>query len=200
MENSLSSNNYTFTGLNYETLLSPIILSFNFKGGFLFNYIDSCYPNVNIININKNGVKIHGVYAEGNTLTTVNNSLGKCIYTTPKFLNKESVVVENTVKSLTFNNNIKDCQSNWNANKTITPTNIYIFNNNLTKNINPVFIKNVFNIKNCIFKGFHKWQIIKIHSIYNHVKFCNKYAVVVEHINYSLINKGGNKADDATYR
>lgn len=185
LENSLTGNSPECVCLDYKTLISPIILSFNFKSGFTFNYMDSCHPNKNMININKNCVKISGVYAEGNKLAIVNNSLKKCIYTSPKFLTQESYAI-------TFNKNIQDYQSkNWNAIKTITPTSIPIFSKHYAKNIESIFNQNAFNVKKCIFKGSHIGltltnahifsDIYKIntsagnmgsHNIFNHVNDC----------------------------
>lgn len=145
--NTYTGHNPTYTDIDYETLLSPIILSFNLKSGLTFNYMDSWHPNVNIININKNCVKISGVYAEGNKFTIINNSL-KCIYAAPKFISKESgIVVENTCKYLIFyntltpNNNLQDYPSKFL--KTITPTGILILNNYCH------------NIKKCISESSH---------------------------------------------
>ena len=185
--NTHTGYNSTYTDLDYETLL-PIILSFNLKSGFTFNYMDSWHPNINIININKNCVKISGVYAEGNKLTIINNSL-KCIYAAPKFISKESeIVVENTCKylifnnTLTLNNNMQDYQSK--CLKTITSTGILILNNycnNIKKCIfesshseSTSVISNSFSVSNFVFnKTITSVEIMEILSIFTHAKSCD---------------------------
>lgn len=213
--NTHTGYNSTYTDINYETLLSPIILSFNLKSGFTFNYRDSWYPNVNIININKNCVKISGVYAEGNRLTIINNSL-KCIYAAPKFISKESgIVVENPCKylifnnTLTLNNNMQDYQTK--CLKTITPTGILILNNycnNIKKCIfesshleSTSVISNSFSVSNFVFnKTITSMEIMEILSIFTHAKSCNgqrdgTLAIIdLEQINcndYSIMSNGG---------
>jgi hypothetical protein len=174
LENSLTEDSPACAGLYYETLVSPIILSFNFKSGFTFNYMDSLHPKENVTH-----TKISGVYAEGNTLTIVNSL--KCIYATIKFFTNKS-------DAITFNKNMQDCQSkNWNATKTITQTSIHIFSYYCTKNIESIFKQNTFNVKKCIFKCSHianahnfslidrinaSSENIESQSIFNHANYC----------------------------